>query len=179
MRRFGNRCEVHEHPGRLLAVSTRMATHLLHRTLLATLCSLGAGCTTSYSIRPDKLVALDGFNAATPSGAVRTVEAEDGQKVEYRAGRELKLTPKAWNAEDVGGEFSRIEARPGLLVGSFVRGNAMTFDLTQFKSAEITEFSAWKTAVALGLTIPLVVGAIVFVVLLSGFHWSGQGPLGP
>ena len=51
----------------------------------------------------------------------------------------------------------------------------MRLDLTQFKSAEITEFSAWKTAVALGLTVPLVVGAIVFVVLFSGFRWPGQG----
>lgn len=151
-----------------------MARLFLQRTLLAILCTLVSGCRTSYSIRPDTLDGLAGFNAATPEGNQRVVESTDGEKVEYSRGRALLLTTPAGKV--VGGSFTRIDARARLLEGALVGGGALTFDPTQVQAASISHYSPVKTAILLTALSLLSVGiglGLGAVIGLSSFRFGG------
>jgi len=157
--------------------------------LLASL-ALFAGCTTTHSIRPDSLNALDGFNAATPEGRLRVLTEEDGTKVEYKPGRALEFTFLSGNA--AGGRFDRIDAREGLLVATLRGGRRswasrepslpalLSLDPSKVKTAELTYFSVWKTVVLSTILTSLTVGMVALVYVGANFHIGGfGGALGP
>lgn len=145
-----------------------MFTSPMRLLLLASLCAL-SGCMTTYSVRPDKLTALDGFNAATAEGRVRVVASTDGEKVEYSQGRKLWLERP--NGHDVGGEFKRIDLREGLLVGVLMGGVALSLDPIGFKTAKVSYVSVWKTVLLVTILTSLTVGLGFGAVVLTRGQW--------
>jgi hypothetical protein len=104
--------------------------------LLVFLCL--AGCRSTCVLEPEQLVALDGFDVSRPGARVRTL-----RHARFTAGDELGLlfADGHW----AGGEFVRIEARPGLFTGTLVDGREVTVDPRRLRRAMFVEDS-WQAA---------------------------------
>lgn len=120
------------------------------------LLALLSGCTTSYALRADALVGLDGYDA-TVDPAPRTLKTISQGDAKFD-GQNLSL--KAAGAPEVKGEFLKLNVHERMLLGTLRGGRELSLALTDLREVQLTSFSPSKT-VGLVLAIIAGVGAAV------------------
>jgi hypothetical protein len=117
-------------------------------------------CMTVTKVRPQELVRLDGYEAATAPEASRELETLDGNTVEVRPKTELYVS--LGQGELYGGRFESIRVRDGVFDGMTAERHQIRVPMEAIKGARVKEMNLAATSVAvLGVVAGVLFGILV------------------
>lgn len=163
------------------ALLLRSAAALVRPVAVVTLLAFSAACTRSFTIEPSELRKLDGYSPETrltsapffhPDGSEPHLRAEllpqgtallqssDGERIDFDTDSALVIDGPAGRAT---GELLSARMEGDRLLGTLRDGPTLDVQLSQVRSAEVTNFNGPRTAL---LVIALVAAAAVLTPFL-------------
>jgi hypothetical protein len=130
------------------------------------------GCVTITKVRPQELVRLDGYQAATAPEAGRELETLDGETVKVRPKTALYVS--LGQGELYGGRFESIQVRDGVFDGLTTERHQIRVPMDAIKGARVQETNVAATSVA----VVGVVAGVLFGILFLAKTSEGQSSEG-